>query len=148
MTTDHAPTGRIFQVVYISSAVSAFSAEELVGLLKKSRERNERQGVTGVLLYHDGNFMQLLEGSEQDVRATYARIQADQRHHGCLLLLERTVEGRLFPDWSMALKDSRSAVVRETPGFSDFLRRGGLQEMSKDAPAAMRLLETFRNKLR
>ena len=67
-------------LVYVSSAVKLFSDEELVQLLEASRENNSKIGVTGMLLYKEGNFMQLIEGPEESVRSLHAKISIDPRH--------------------------------------------------------------------
>jgi len=56
----------LYSLVYVSSAVTFFSSAELVTLLEKSRANNTRLGISGLLLYKDGNTMQLLEG-ERDI---------------------------------------------------------------------------------
>jgi len=85
---------RLF-LVYVSSATLPFSGEDLRALLATCRENNAELGVTGMLLYKDGNFMQVLEGDEQAVRGLYARIAADPRHGGEITLQEGFSEGRL-----------------------------------------------------
>ena len=108
-------------VVYISSAVKQFSPPELAELLAKSRVNNARSGLTGMLLYKDGNFMQVLEGEAAAVGALEAKIAADPRHRGMITLLRGELLTRDFSDWSMALRDLNSAEVRAQPGFSEFL---------------------------
>ncbi|MGI8436962.1 MAG: BLUF domain-containing protein [Chthoniobacterales bacterium] len=71
----------IFQLVYVSRAADSFSADDLLELLRQSRENNERAGVSGMLLFKERRFLQLLEGDEASVRATFQRIQRDPRHH-------------------------------------------------------------------
>lgn len=63
---------------------------------------NERRHVTGVLVYGDGQFMQVLEGEEKIVRDLYARIAQDKRHHNIFKLADKAIATRTFPDWSMA----------------------------------------------
>ena len=92
----------LLSIVYISSAVRPFTAEGIDALLRAARERNEKHGVTGLLLYCDGNFMQLLEGSGSAVGGTYARIGRDMRHHQLIKLVEEPVPERSFSEWSMA----------------------------------------------
>ena len=67
---------RFFFVAYASSASTDFSPEELTDLLAVSRARNAAAGVTGLLVYKGGNFLQALEGPEDAVRATMQRISA------------------------------------------------------------------------
>jgi hypothetical protein len=71
-----------------------FSEEELIQLLETSRQNNAKIGVTGMLLYKDGNFMQLIEGPEEAVRALHAKISIDPRHRGLMTLLQGHQEKR------------------------------------------------------
>ena len=111
----------VFFLVYVSSAVRLFSAEDLRALPETCRKNNAELGVTGMLLYKDGNFMQVLEGDEEAVRGLYARIAADPRHRGEITLQEGFAEGRQFPDWSMGFRDLNSPEERSAPGYSEFL---------------------------
>ena len=111
----------MFSLVYVSSATLPFSAEDLRDLLATCRENNAALGVTGMLLYKDGNFMQVLEGDEKAVRGLYARIEADPRHGGEITLQQGFTERRQFPDWSMGFRDLNSTEEASTPGYSEFL---------------------------
>ncbi|PAP76523.1 BLUF domain-containing protein [Rubrivirga marina] len=91
------------QLVYASSAVGALSGDDLAQILRASRARNGAAAVTGALLYHEGNIMQVLEGSPEAVEAVYTRVEADPRHRGVIMLYRASAEERAFPDWSMGL---------------------------------------------
>jgi len=67
----------MYHIVYVSSASSKFSEEELLSILDGARKANEALGVTGLLVYIDGNIIQLLEGEENDVKTIYAKIVLD-----------------------------------------------------------------------
>jgi hypothetical protein len=135
-------------LIYVSSAVMPFSSDELSDLLARTRERNIRNGITGLLLYKDGNFMQLLEGEEATVRAAYARIHRDPRHRGLLTLLEGPLAERQFPDFSMAFRDLNAADVRTTPGYSAFLNTPLTgEEFSGNPSRAQSLLMTFKREM-
>ncbi len=107
-------------LVYISSAVQLFSAAELVALLEKSRTHNDRLGLTGMLLYKDGNFIQVLEGEDDAVECRMSIIAADPRHRGIIRLLKRTIEQRHFVGWSMGYANLKDVELRDVPGFSEF----------------------------
>ena len=111
----------MFFLVYVSSALKPFSKEDLVTLLEKSRKNNSSLGVSGMLLYKDGNFLQVLEGEEEHVKTLYAKIAKDPRHKGVLTILQGPSTDRDFPDWSMGFRDLASPEVSEIPGFSHFL---------------------------
>lgn len=93
-------------IVYVSSARKALDDEALESLLKQARALNERDGLTGVLLYHDGNFVQALEGETAPLEETFARIERDARHGGLITLHRAPIGRRSFPDWSMGFRRS------------------------------------------
>ncbi len=77
----------IFHTVYASSASKAFTKPDLQALLQEIRPKNANLGVTGMLLYKDGNFMQALEGEQGILTGLVRIIQHDSRHQGMLVLL-------------------------------------------------------------
>lgn len=111
----------MFFLVYVSAAVTWFSNTELRALLVGCRAHNERAGITGILLYKDGNFMQVLEGPESAVLALYARIAGDLRHRGMLTIDSGTAETRQFEGWSMAFHDLSAGAGALPEGYSEFL---------------------------
>jgi hypothetical protein len=113
----------MFRILYLSAARRPFSKIELLALLEKSRQNNARLGITGILLYRDGDFLQLLEGEESAVRSLYHRISADPRHGSVRTLVEDTCEQRLFEDWSMAFRDLADPTLKQLPGFSALLNQ-------------------------
>ena len=135
----------MFELVYVSTAVVPFTTADLLALLARSRENNEKAGLTGMLLYKDGNIMQALEGEEAAVIAVHAKIQQDPRHRGLITLLRGPIAERQFPEWSMGLRDLRSPEVRATLGFSPFLNTALTgQEFSADPTRCQKLLLSFK----
>ncbi len=118
----------LFFVVYLSAAVTWFSAKELRDMLKTCRVNNERAGITGMLLYKDGNFMQVLEGDESVVLALLQRITRDLRHRGLVVIDSGLKPKREFGAWSMDFVDlsSNSAAFPNADndsfpdGYSEF----------------------------
>ncbi|MEO8451935.1 MAG: BLUF domain-containing protein [Gemmatimonadota bacterium] len=138
----------MFVLVYVSSAHRPFSPSELVDLLAKCHRNNAKLGITGILLYKDGNFMQALEGDEEAVRMLHTRIGDDPRHKGLFTLLQGPLAERQFPDWSMAFRDLNSGDVLDTPGYSEFLNTPLTKEaLSRDAAACQKLLMTFKKNM-
>ncbi|SFP49303.1 BLUF domain-containing protein [Sphingomonas rubra] len=89
------------QLLYVSSRPMRI-AVNIGDILHQSRRNNGAAGVTG-LLYTDGTrFLQVIEGPEDAVDETFARIKADPRHRAVVILSDRTVTTREFGDWSMA----------------------------------------------
>ena len=92
----------MLSLTYLSSATTLMSPAELVALSEEIGANNAALGVTGTLSYHDGNFLSVLEGEEAVVRATFARVAADPRHKGVIVMLEKRSERRVFSGWTMA----------------------------------------------
>jgi hypothetical protein len=137
--------GSVYFLVYVSSAVKLFAREELVRLLRKSRANNARNGITGMLLYKDGNFMQILEGEQAAVVETYARISGDRRHRNQIVLLRGEEDERQFPEYKMGFYDLNSPEVHGLPGYSEFLNSPLTgKEFDGDPSRSRKLLLTFK----
>lgn len=131
-------------LVYVSHATHAFDTAALDALLARAREVNAAFDVTGMLLYHDGNFMQALEGPPEAVRHTYERVKKDRRHDSLIRMVDEPTDGRRFEAWSMGFR--RPAADELPEGWSDFLYRSPDQRARGDT--ALTILESFRNTLR
>ena len=112
---------KLFRLAYVSTASKLFDSAELREMLKESNVRNKEAGITGMLLYKDGQFMQVLEGTLEAVTATFSRISRDPRHHGIMVLLKGAVQERRFPGWSMAFRDLNQPEDQGITAFSKFL---------------------------
>lgn len=97
--------------------------EELADLLVRARANNKRKAITGMLLYKDGRFIQLLEGHEEQVRDSFERIRQDDRHTAVELLWLRYAQYRDFPDWTMGFLNADEVDPEALKGFSPFLER-------------------------
>ncbi|CAA7622778.1 BLUF [Magnetospirillum sp. LM-5] len=91
--------------LYISHATMDLSPEDLAKILRVSVANNPKRGITGVLMYHEGMFLQYLEGPEAQVAETLAVIKDDPRHRNMFVLINDQIAERHFPDWAMALAD-------------------------------------------
>lgn len=111
----------IFAVVYSSVASAPMGSAELRSLLSQSRDRNRRDGVSGMLLYRTGRFMQLLEGEEETVRTLVDTIVGDPRHTDVTTLWSTHREERLFPDWSMGFRDLTGQARAGLDGYVDIM---------------------------
>jgi hypothetical protein len=137
----------LYRLIYLSSAVQKMDEAELADLLNQARTKNEKLDISGILLYSDGDFFQLLEGPEQKVKSLYEVIEKDPRHTDCIELIVEPIEEREFTSWSMAFRRmSRTEANEAVPGFSDLLERQCLEaEFCKRASEEMlTFLKTFR----
>jgi hypothetical protein len=137
----------MLSLTYMSTASTPFEPKQMTALLLQSRENNERRGLTGMLLFKDGRFMQVLEGATDDVRERYAVISADPRHTDIKTLLEEPIEQRRFPLWSMGLPDPADADLRKAPGYDSFFETPAGRGTSWEDPSrAQLLLDWFRRR--
>ncbi|WP_207485923.1 BLUF domain-containing protein [Arenibaculum pallidiluteum] len=135
-------------LVYVSAATRPMGEDDLLALLRQSRRNNERTGVTGLLLYMEGRFMQALEGEQDTVLALYRRIAMDARHRGVTTLIKFAIPARSFPDWSMGFADIDGIQAEDRAGFSPFLLPSFDDRAYADSPhQAIRLLQRFRDRL-
>ncbi|MDJ0364583.1 BLUF domain-containing protein [Hymenobacter sp. H14-R3] len=91
-----------YSIVYSSTVIVDFTEESLLRLLRRARVFNAQAGITGVLMYGGGRFMQVLEGCPAAVRCLYARIATDPRHGRLEKLADGLVARREFTEWHMS----------------------------------------------
>lgn len=93
----------VYQIVYVSVPIEPPTISQISGILNIARSNNSRDGITGLLMYHDNLFFQILEGEPALVAACYSRIALDKRHTKLALMWEGHVAKRTFPNWAMGL---------------------------------------------
>lgn len=139
----------LIALVYVSASKELMSNEELDAILTQSRANNSELGLTGMLLYYDGAFMQVLEGPENAVRQMYARIGRDPRHGNVIILLEEYIPERNFPDWSMGYQRLDLDEAQRLPGFTSFAEADQFLEYFQAEPQkSLTLLQSFRKQSR
>jgi len=140
-------TGNLATIVYFSHAARIFDDAALMELLAVSRRNNQRDGITGMLLYHDGNFIQALEGPPDSVARTFARIGKDPDHDGIISTGTLPVETRQFADWSMGFLAGNSLPANVRDSVGEFLRQGADDDDRITKSVAWSLLKIFREGL-
>jgi hypothetical protein len=114
----------MIHLIYISSATRVMSEEDLLELLVQSRACNKTKNVTGMLLYRNDAFLQVLEGEAKHVDEIYRSILSDERNTGHYLIEREEISERQFPDWSMGFEDLSNYRAEELDSFSDiFLKK-------------------------
>ena len=132
-------TNSLAFLIYSSFATIRLSQRELLELLKHARVKNEEHGLTGMLLYRDGVYLQFLEGRRSDIDELLSRLEKDSRHQDIRIIQEGSLSERMFPDWSMAYKNLAGLRSTQIPGYSEALQaqrvrngpRGGSNMMSE-----------------
>ena len=123
---------QLCRAIYISQAVgnagsNLLSVAEILGV---SERNNRRDRLTGVLLSHDGWFLQALEGSRTDIERLLTRLHKDPRHTDIRMLGFETIEQRAFPAWSMG-------QILVTPRIAPLVSRQPLNALTDAAAFAL-----------
>ena len=134
----------MLQLVYASAATKPFSDDALTTLLTKARARNTFYSVTGMLLYHSGSFLQVLEGPEASVDLILSSIARDPRHKNTKILFRQTTREREFQDWAMGFVDTSSTATKAT-GMVDYYRT--LPKLTVASTDAKKYLRFFQDGL-
>jgi len=89
-------------------------------------------------------YMQVLEGSFEDVHEIYDSILKDSRNNGNVILLEEEIEQRDFPNWSMGFQNLEASEPEDVPGFIDIFNGKLDKEVAlKNTAKAVKLLINF-----
>lgn len=131
-----------YELAYASAARTLFTPPELSELLRVARRNNERAGVTGILLYHEGSFLQLLEGEQEQVEQIYERVRLDPRHWRVSVVRQGPVPERRFSSWSMGFVSLDTALMQGLVGRHALMSNGSL---NMDAEDVLQLLTQFRS---
>jgi len=138
----------LINLIYGSSATKPMSTDMLLDILKTARANNRRLNVTGMLLYRDGNFLQVLEGDQDVVESLYQEIQRDPRHHQIARFAVRPVDKRNFGEWEMGFLHLNAVDMTAVEGFTPFLREPLNSEKFTDGNFAFTFLQVFKDLVR
>ena len=145
VSSDQSP---LYHLGYVSTEAVKFSEEALVALLSEARSANADRDITGLLLYREGSFYQVLEGSESAVMATFQEIEGDPRHKEVRILFHGETDAREFADWKMGFLNLDGVDLDTLSGFSDFMTRDAQpQEFLENLSRGKRLALMFRTLL-
>ncbi|SJM96163.1 phosphate-starvation-inducible PsiE family protein [Crenothrix polyspora] len=110
----------MIRLTYASTATHKWSAEDLLKLLKQCRTNNGAKNITGILLYANGTFFQVLEGDEATVESVYQKIKQGPRNRECTVIEKQAITERAFPYWSMGFEKINAKELHKMDGLSDF----------------------------
>lgn len=110
----------MLRVTYLSRETDSFSARGLVELLEHCKNNNPALGVTGMLMYANGTFLQTLEGEAETVEILLAKIERDKRHHGFQVIKRESIDERIYKNWSMGFERLTEAALHDEPALRAF----------------------------
>ncbi|SEO66877.1 Sensors of blue-light using FAD [Salinihabitans flavidus] len=102
---------RFVGLAYCSKPAN-FSFDQTDEILQIARHNNERDALTGALVYDNSTYLQWLEGGASEIRDVFGRICHDPRHSRIKLLTVQELDDRWFPDWSMTAAVTQDQTLR------------------------------------
>jgi hypothetical protein len=104
------------QLIYVSRPVGEVTANDIGQILDSSKRNNAESGISGILCFNRGVYLQCLEGSREAVNSTYNRILRDGRHQDTMLLCYQDIVMRNFSQWKMG-------YVSDSPQLEEVIHR-------------------------
>jgi Sensors of blue-light using FAD len=133
----------LFQLMYIST-MTVDGLATVLGVVDTAVRNNTHDGVTGMMLYADGNIVQVLEGEKEAVERTFRKILTDPRHRGVEVLVEQEILERDFSHWSMGYQHINAAQLAGSPLLQNMFRADRKAIESRVRPGeALTLLKSF-----
>ncbi|QPK61850.1 BLUF domain-containing protein [Methylomonas sp. LL1] len=107
------------QLIYTSRSAFEFVETDLLNILNKAQSANYQHRISGLLVYHAGKIMQMIEGDEADIKNLFANIRRDSRHTDVTVVLETDSPKRCFATWAMgfAMSDCSNGPLGNQPFY-------------------------------
>jgi hypothetical protein len=128
-------------LIYTSRAIKPFNADDLKALLQIARANNTKLEITGILLYIDQTFFQILEGEIEKINTLFAKIKLDIRHDKIIEIISEPINKRTFPDWSMGFVTITDNNL-EVEGINNFFSTGEILQ-NLTISRSRKILEAF-----
>ena len=137
----------LHNLFYCSLAEKDISKDDILAILNWSRQYNEKNEVTGILLYwkKTNQFMQVLEGEENVILNLFDKISKDTRHSLLKIIYQEDIMVRGFKGWTMAFQDIDGIDTSGLDGFSEFSKLDFTTELTNISPSiAINLIRSFK----
>ena len=146
-------------IIYISTASYLMIEDELTSLLEQSRAWNLDHGITGLLIYIKGlfvdpssadleakltgRFMQVLEGSKEELDYIFKNISSDKRHQDLILIENVPISQRDFESWQMGFHSYTLDEFKNSPGYFNLDDFGGKDGQKVLNNPALQFMKSF-----
>ena len=114
----------LHELIYVSLADHAMAQDELRDLLTRARDFNRTHGITGLLVYRNREFMQLIEGERDALLSLYERIEHDARHRQMYRIWDGPIAARSCDDWAMGYAEPTDQAWHALPDGRQVLDNG------------------------
>ncbi len=127
-------------IMYISKATVIVQEEELKEMLTQWRRNNQRDDITGMLLYSGDHYVQLIEGPAENLKKLFSKISQDYHHTNIIKLADGKITHRLFPDWTMGFQGVAEESLAGLAGYVNPVSaqfEDSLPEQEEDSPVTV-----------
>ena len=115
----------LYHIIYFSKAARQMNEDDLVQLLKESKDWNDPHQLTGMLVYlqggllskNEGRFMQVIEGAKNEIDYIFEKIKKDSRHQQVTVLHYEPINERDFETWLMGFETVNAKPNEKVRGF-------------------------------
>jgi hypothetical protein len=136
---------RLGHIIYLSESTLRGPVDnDLAEIHATANYLNAKVGVTGLLLYNAGQFLQILEGQQQVLEMVFQKIERDPRHANVCRLVTEPIGRRLFPSWNMGAMNVELGSEFEQQRFLDLVHACRTSPRSK---LVTKLCREFANQL-
>ena len=139
----------LHSLVYSSLATPGFNSEEIESLLLNARCYNEQQDITGLLLFHEGAFLQVLEGDRRTISHLFEKkLMRDPRHSAVTLFHDEQINRRQFQYWHLAYNDLNDPAPQISAPYREFLNQHrSLYELKNNTQKALDLVRQIHRRI-
>lgn len=133
------------RLIYISTATRPMSGDDIMDLLNVARSKNLENSITGMLLYREQHFLQVIEGPEANILELKDKIYSDDRHTDVMTLSFDSIKEREFAEWEMGFENFEEVKKKNPEGINQFLSEEySLDSCKHDASITLKLLNRFK----
>ena len=141
----------MIQLAYVSKATDEFNQnidDNVFNILETARKNNGTKGISGLLIYRDGYFLQLLEGDADSVLHLYGKIAVDNRHVQIRTLFKQETSMRLFPNWAMGFSKLENKELEAVSNINPWDEIQGFLDNNQTIPneKVLRIFKSFKYK--
>ena len=134
----------VYYVCYFSTAIKPLNDKQLEAMLKKTRKTNSELGLTGMLIYIEGTFIQMIEGDKDTVEKVYKKISLDNRHKQLIKVISGIWVSAKFDGWSMGFYSMKPEESQKITGYKDLSKfYDWMPDNKNDKHPAIMLLQSF-----
>ncbi len=132
-----------FELIYCSIAIREITSKDITDILNTARKFNDEHNITGCLLFHHREFLQILEGEEEVIKQLFKKINIDKRHCHPTLLHQGSLKERAFSSWSMAFKELKDVDMKQLKDILNLQEFSSLVTSLDNATTAKKLFKYF-----